>query len=190
MGEELRDDSSFLDSSSNSPAGHEVPSIGSGREYTTRSVLQPSGQVLSGLHIPASVSNTHVNVGLITTAGVHITSEEALPSLLCSAHPTSWQPGCAVCDLAMVHSSKAPVYDPKMAVTDRLLGHVARDPDHAVELGTIGLEVAWHICHQQKPMAAKEASHLMANSLKLLAAQELELNSNLRAEAFFQDFEK
>ena len=36
----------------------------------------------------------------------------------------------------------------------------------------------------------KEASHLMATSLKLLVAQELELKSNLRVEAFFQDFEK
>ena len=113
-----------------------------------------------------------------------------MPSLLCSAHPTSWQPGCAVCDLALVHASKAPVYDPILAVADRLLGHIARASTHAVELGTVGLKVALHVCHQQKPMAAKEAGHLMATSLKLPAAQELELNSNLRAEAFFQDFEK
>ena len=154
------------------------------------SVPQPSGQVLTGAHIPASISNMHINVGSIATAGVCTTLEEALPSLLCSAHPTSWQPGCAVCDLALVHASKAPVYDPKLAVADRLLGCIARAPTHAVELGTIRLEVARHVCHQQKPMAAKEASHLMATSLKLPAAQELELNSNLRAEAFFQDFEK
>ena len=39
-------------------------------------------------------------------------------------------------------------------------------------------------------MTAKQASSLMATNLKLPAAQELELNSNLRAEAFFQYFEK
>ena len=39
-------------------------------------------------------------------------------------------------------------------------------------------------------MASKEASNLMATKLKLPAAQELELNSNLRSEAFFQDYEK
>ena len=39
-------------------------------------------------------------------------------------------------------------------------------------------------------MAAKEASSLMVINLKLPVAQELELNSNLRSEAFFQDYEK
>ena len=33
LGEDIRDDSSVLDSSSNSPAGQEVPSKGPGREY-------------------------------------------------------------------------------------------------------------------------------------------------------------
>ena len=113
-----------------------------------------------------------------------------LPSLQCSAHTTSWQPGCVVCDQALVLSSKAPVYDPKMAVADRLLGQKATKPTHAVELGLVGLEVARHICHQLELMAAKEASDLMATYLKLPPAQELELNSNLRAEAFFQDYEK
>ena len=77
-----------------------------------------------------------------------------------------------------------------MAVADRLLGRRATQPTHAVELGVVGLKVAQHICHQPEPMTAKQASSLMATSLKLPAAQELELNSNLRAEAFFQDFEK
>ena len=189
-GEDIRDNYSFLDSSSDPPAGQGVLSEGPGREYTARSVPQPPGQVPSGAHIPASISNMHVNVGSIATAGVRTTQEEALPSLLCSAHPTSCQPGCAVCNLTLVHASKAPVYDPKLAVADRLLGRIARAPTHAVKLGTVGLEVAWHVCYQQKSMAAKEASHLMTTSLKLPAAQELELNSNLREEAFFQDFEK
>ena len=190
LGEEFREDSSLLDSSSDSPDGHKVPSVGPGRKYTVGSVPKPPGQVPPDAHIPASVSNTHVNVSMVATAGVRTTSEEALPSLLCSAHPTSWQPGCAVCDQALVLSSKAPVYDPKMAVADRLLGRTATPPSHAVELGVVGLEVAWHVCHQQEPLTAKHASSLLATSLKLPAAQELDLNSNLRAEAFFQDFEK
>ena len=190
LGEEIREDSSLLDSSSDSPVEHEVPSVSPGRKYTVGSVPKPPGQVPTDSHIPSSVSSMHVNVGTVSTAIVRTISEEALPSLLCSAHPTSWQPGCAVCDQALVLSSKAPVYDPKMAVADRLLGRRATPPTHAVELGVVWLEVAQHVCHQQEPMTAKQASSLMATSLKLPAAQELELNSNLRAEAFFQDFEK
>ena len=90
LGEEFKEDSSLLDSSSDSPAGHKVPSVGPGREYTVGSVPQPPGQVPPDLHIPASVSNMHINVGTVATAGVRTTSEEAWPSLLCSAHPTSW----------------------------------------------------------------------------------------------------
>ena len=122
LGEEIREDSSRLDSSSDSPVEHEVPSVSPGRKYIVGSVPKPPGQVPTDSLIPSSVSSTHINVGMVATAGVCTTSEEALPSRLCSAHPTSWQPGCAVCDQALVLSSKAPVYDPKMAVTDRLLG--------------------------------------------------------------------
>ena len=39
-------------------------------------------------------------------------------------------------------------------------------------------------------MTARQASQLMQTHLKLPPAQELELNSDLQAEAFFQDFEK
>ena len=127
LGEEYKEYSSLLDSSRDSPAMHDVPSVGPGREYTAGSVPQPPGQVPPGSHIPASVSNMHINVGTVTTAGIHTTSEEALPPLLCSAHPTSWQPGCMVCDQVLVLSSKAPVYDSKMAVADRLLGRKARE---------------------------------------------------------------
>ena len=125
-GEDVIDNSSVLDSSSDHPAGQVVPSEGPVREYMGGSVQQPSGQVPSASHIPGSVRDTHVNVGTFATAGVCTTSESAGPSLLCSAHPTSWQPGCAVCDVAVVHASKAPVYDPKMAVADRLLGRIAK----------------------------------------------------------------
>ena len=92
--------------------------------------------------------------------------------------------------MVLVHTSKAPVIDPKLVVTDRLLGNITKPPTHAVELGVVGLEVAQHVCHQQRPMVAKQTSSLMATNLKLLVAQELELNSNLRSEAFFQDYEK
>ena len=77
-----------------------------------------------------------------------------------------------------------------MAVADRLLGQKSTKPTYAVELWLVGLEVAQHICHQPEPMTAKEASSLMVTHPKLPLAQELELNSNLQAEAFFQDFEK
>ena len=95
-----------------------------------------------------------------------------------------------MCYQALLLSSKAPIIDPKMAVADRLLGRKSTTPTYAVELGLVGLEVAWHICHQAEPMTAKEASSLMVTHLKLPLAQELELNSNLQVEAFFQDFEK
>ena len=186
LGEGVEDDSSVLDSSSDPPAGQGIPSEGPVGGYTGIAVPQPSGPIPSAFHTPDSVSNTH-NVGTFATAGLRTTSELAALVLMCSAHPTTWQPGCTVCDVMLVH---APVYDPKLAVTDRLLGCITKPPTHAVELGFVGLEVARHVCHQQRPIEAKEASHLMATSLKLPAPQELELNSNLRSEAFFQDYEK
>ena len=134
-GEDVRDDSSVLDSSSDSPLEHKVPSFGPGREYTASLVPKPPGQVPASLHIPASVNNMHINVGTVATAGVRTTSEEAPPSLLCSAHPTSWQPGCAVYDQALVLTSKAPVYDPKMAVADRLLGRIGHKTNSCCQVG-------------------------------------------------------
>ena len=83
LGDELEEDSSVLDSSSNPPARHEVPSVSPGGGYTAGSVLP------TGLHTPASVSSTHVFVGMVTPAGVCTTPEEAaMPVLRCSAHPT------------------------------------------------------------------------------------------------------
>ena len=113
-----------------------------------------------------------------------------MPSLRCSAHPKSWQPGCVVCDQVLLLSSKTTDIDPRMAVADRLLGRKSTKPTHAVELGLVGLEVARHVCHQPEPMTARQASQLIQTHLKLPPAQELELNSDLQAEAFFQDFEK
>ena len=133
-------------------------------------------------HTSTSVSSMHVRPAGVRT----IPDQSAMPVLRCSAHPTSWQPGCVVCDQALLLSSKAL----KMAVADRLLGRKNTKPTFAVELGLIGLKVARHVCHQPEPMTAKETSNLMVTHLKLPPAQELELNSNLQAESFFQDFEK
>ena len=72
-GKDIRDNLSLLDSSSDPPAGQGVLSEGPGREYMARSVPQPPGQVPSGANIPASISNMHINVGSIATAGVHTT---------------------------------------------------------------------------------------------------------------------
>ena len=118
-GEKLRDNSSVLDSSSDHLVEPVVPSIGSVGEQTGGEVPQPFGQVPPTMITPGSVSNTH-NVGTITTTGL-CRPAESLVSVQCSAHSTSWQPGCPVCDVALVHASEAPVTDPKMAVTDRLL---------------------------------------------------------------------
>ena len=122
----------------------------------------------SSAHTVASVSNTHINVGRVTDAGVHTTEDSVeIPSLRCSVHTKSWQPGCAVCDQALLLSSKATAVDPKMAVADRLLGRQSTKPTYAVELGLVGLEVARHVCHQPEPMTAKQASQLMQTNLKL-----------------------
>ena len=186
LGDDEEKDSSILNSSSDSTLRQKVPSVGPGDRYTAETV--PMDQCTQTI---ASVSSTHVSVGRVTSAGVHNTEELAeMPSLRCSVHTKSWQPGCAVCDQALLLSSKTTNIDPKMAVADRLLGRQSTKPTHAVELGLVGLEVARHVCHQPEPMTAGQASQLIQTHLKLPPAQEVELNSDLLAEAFFQDFEK
>ena len=188
FGDDDERDSSVLESSSDSNLVQNVPSVGPSDRQTTETI--PMEQ--ASAHTVASVSNTHVNVGQVAAAGVHTNGDSVeTPSLRCSVHTKSWQPGCAVCDQALLLSSKATAVDPrKMAVADRLLGRQGTKPTFAVELGLVGLEVARHVCHQPEPMTAKQASQLMQTNLKLPPAQELELNSDLQAEAFFQDFEK
>ena len=134
-------------------------------------VLQPSGQVPSGSHIPASISKMHINV------------------VLCPPHIlAAWDVWFAIwhwfTPLQLLYMT------PKWPSQTGCLYVLPNLQLMLLSWGVVGLEVARHVCHQQKPMAAKEANHLMATSLKLPAAQELELNSNLRVEAFFQDFEK
>ena len=187
LGDVDEKDSSLLDSSSDSQVGQNVPSVGPGSGYTAEAV--PMDQ--TGMQTTASVSSIHISVGRVTPVGVNTTEEGAeMPSLRCSVHTRSWQPGCAVCDQALLLSSKTTNIDPKMAVADRLLGQKSTKPTFAVELGLVGLEVARHICHQPEPMTAKQASQLIQTHLKLPPAQEQELNSDLQAEAFFKDFEK
>ena len=187
LGDDEEKDSSILNSSRDSTLVQKVPSISPGDRQTTESV--PMDQ--SGTHTVASVSSTHVSVGRVSVAGVHTTEDSVeIPSLRCSVHTKSWQPGCAVCDQALLLSSKTTNNDPRMAVADHLLVRQSTKPTYAVELGLVGLEVARHVCHQPEPMTPRQASQLMQTHLKLPPAQELELNSDLQAEAFFQYFEK
>ena len=164
-GGDVEDDSSVLDSSSDSNLKQNVPSVGPSDGYTAETT--PMEHASS--HTTASVSNTHVNVGQVAAVGVHINGDSVeTPSLRCSVHTKSWQPGCTVCDQALLLSSKATAVDPrKMAVTDRLLGRKSTKTTHAVELGLVGLEVARHVCHQPEPITAKQASQLMQTHLKL-----------------------
>ena len=110
------------------------PSVGPSDGYTAETTLMEH----DSSHTTASVSNTHVNVGQVAAVGVHINGDSVeTPSLRCSVHTKSWQPGCTVCDQALLLSSKATAVDPrKMAVADRLLGRKSTKPAHAVELGS------------------------------------------------------
>ena len=52
--------------------------------------------------LDTSISDTHVYVGRVETAGVNNNAGWALnPFRRCPAHSTSWQAGCAVCDRAL-----------------------------------------------------------------------------------------
>ena len=137
LGEVLEDESLVHKSSSDSPAKQVVPFVGSVGGQRGLSVPQPLGQVPPTIHASSSVSNMH-NVGTFTSAGLHDSAETPLLSLQCSAHSITWQPGCMVCDVALVHAANAPVIDPKLAVADWLLGHITKPPTHAVALGVVG----------------------------------------------------
>ena len=86
-GGDVEDDSSVLDSSSDSNLEHNVPSVGPSGEYTA----DPTPMELDGSHTTASVSNMHINVGQVAAVGVH-TNEDSVetPSLRCSVHTKSW----------------------------------------------------------------------------------------------------
>ena len=174
LGGDVGDDSSVLDSSSDSNLEHSVPSVGPGGGYTADEIPME----LDGAHTTTSVSNTHVNVGQVDAVGMHTSAVGVeTPSLRCSVHTKSWQPGCTVCDQALLLSSKVTAVDPrKMAVADRLLGRKSTKPAHAVELGLVGLEVARHVCHQpsNKTIAIPEDKilRLVTWIRSLLAAKE------------------
>ena len=140
LGDDEEKDSSILESSSDPFPVLHIPSVGPGVRHMAGSV--PSVQ--TGMHTDTSVSNTHVYVGQIATAGANNHADwEAIPLLRCSVHSTSWQSGCAVCDRTLSLFSKATADDlNSLAVSDRLLGRVGTRPTYAVELGLVGLEVA------------------------------------------------
>ena len=188
LGDDEEKDSSILESSSDPFPVLPVPSVGPGVRHTAGSV--PSVQ--TGTHTDTSISNMHVYVGQIVTAGANNNADwEEIPLLRCSVHSTSWQSGCAVCDRTLSLLSKATADDPNsLAVSDRLLGRVGTRPTYAVELGLVGLEVARHVSHQSEPLTTKQASQLSQTNLMVLPAQEFKLNNDLQAEAFLQDFEK
>ena len=84
-------------SSDRSPMLH-IPSVGPGVRYTAGSVPR----VQSSSHTDSSISDMHVYVRRIETAGVNNNDGWALnPFRRCPAHSTSWQAGCAVCDRAL-----------------------------------------------------------------------------------------
>ena len=187
LGDDEEKDSSILESSSDPFPVLHVPSVGPGVRHMAGSV--PSVQ--TGTHTDTSISNTHVNVGQIETAGANNNADwEAIPLLRCSVHSTSWQSGCTVCDQTLSLFSKATADDPNsLAVSDRLLGRVGTRPTYAVELGLVGLEVARHVSHQSEPLTTRQASQLSQTNLMVLPAQEFKLDNDLQAEAFLQDFE-
>ena len=93
LGDDEEKDSSILESSSDPFPVLHVPSVGPGVRHTAGSV--PSVQ--ASTHTDTSVSNTHVYVGQIETAGANNNADwEEIPHLRCSVHSTSWQSGCAV----------------------------------------------------------------------------------------------
>ena len=188
LGDDEEKDSSILESSSDPFPVLHVPSVGPGVRHTAGSV--PSVQ--ASMHTATSVSNTHVYVGRVETAGADNNADLVeIPYLRCSVHTTSWQSGCAVCDRTLSLSFKATAVDPNsLAVSDRLLGRVGTRPTYAVELGLVGLEVARHVSHQSEPMTTRQASQLSQTNLRVLPAQEFKLNNDLQAETFLQNFEK
>ena len=80
LGGDVGDDSSVLDSSSDSNLEHSVRSVGPGGGYTA----EETPMELDGVQTTASVSNTHVNVGQVDAVGMH-TSAVGWRHPLCAA---------------------------------------------------------------------------------------------------------
>ena len=175
-------------SSDSSPMLH-VPSVGPGGRYTAGSVPL----VQSGSHTDTSISNTHVYVGQIETAGVNNNAGWALnPFRRCPAHSTSWQAGCAVCDRALSFPPipTADVPEP-LATSVRSIKRESTESTRSVELDLVEHEVARHVGHQKsEPLTPTSVDQLSLANLMVSPAQELKSGYDLQVEAFLQDFEK
>ena len=99
LGEDLEDESSVHESSSDSPARQVVPSVSSVGGQTGLLVPQPLGQVPPTMHTSSSVSNTH-NVGTFTSAGLHDSADPPLVWWLSSVLLIP-QPGSQVAQFVM-----------------------------------------------------------------------------------------
>ena len=82
LGDEIGDDSSVLDSSSDPPARHEVPSVGPDGGYTAVEALPPS------THTSTSVSSTHTLVSVRSHLLECAPSQISQQCLFCGALPT------------------------------------------------------------------------------------------------------
>ena len=166
-----------------------VPSVGPGVRYTARSVPL----VRTSSHTDTSISNTHVYVGQIETAGANNNAGWALnPFRHCPVHSTSWQAGCAVCDrtLSFPPNSTADVPD-SLATSVRSFKKESTEPTCAAELGLVEHEVARHVGHQKsEPLTPISVDQLSLANLMVSPAQEWKSGYDLQVEAFLQDFEK
>ena len=137
-GEEIVASLSFP-SSDSFPMLH-VPSAGPSARYTARSgPLVPSSS-----HTGTSISNTHVYVGQVTTAGGNNNAGWALnPFRHYPVHSTSWQAGCAVCDrtLSFPPNSTADVPN-SLAASVRSIKRESTEPTRSAGLGLVGQGVA------------------------------------------------
>ena len=186
-GEEKDSSLSFL-SSDPFPVLH-VPSVGPGVRYTARSVPL----VRSSSHTDTSISNTHVYVGRVETAGVSNNAGWALnPFRRCPAHSTSWQAGCAVCDRALHFPPNSTADVPKpLATSVRSFKRESTEPTCTAELGLVEHEVARHVGHHKsEPLITNSVDQLSLANLMVSPAQELKSGYDLQLETFLQDFEK
>ena len=138
----------------------------------TRLVLFPLVQTSS--HTDTSISNTHVYVGQVETAGVNNNAGWALnPFCRCPAHSTSWQAGCAVCDRALSFPPipTADVPEP-LATSVRSIKRESTESTRSVELDLVEHEVAQHVGHQKSepltPISVDQLSlaNLMVSRLR------------------------
>ena len=189
LGDGDEKDSSLLHPSSDLFPVLHVPSVSPGVRHTAGSV--PLVQTSS--HTDTCISDTHIYVGRIETAGVNNNADWALnPFRHCPVHSTSWQAGCAVCDRALHFPPKVTADVPNFLATSvRSLKRESTEPTYTAELGLVGQEVARHVSHQKsESLTTGQASQFSLANLMVSPAQELKSGYDLQVEAFLQDFEK